>query len=474
MYHRERRLDPYTQKKELSIPHSIKGNRTVVLLASVALFAVLLVGAGISFGGGSVTKTFPCWSLLAHTTWFDPNHPHGFRTISVSQLDQNFLTLQVCNGGKDRKEFTIHGNIEKEDTLVVDFSPVGGPSSLHGFCNRGTIEWTDGNIWRRGLRLSELVAAGIQLADVAAGAIKSAHATHSSATDSSSTTTTSSIDSAAPTTSHAGSSHLIRIKAKTDEGVDEPVTRADMVSNQFLVNGYRQRFPGISILSEEREPPLPDILMTEPQSPAPSTASMILPDTLEPPTKILEGLQALGEGDPVFLVDDILVTIDPLDATKEFTEELLQFVTTQQCIVVNGRPIIGILHQPFVNGGATVAIAPLPTHTSPSEASPSRAAMASPPRVFGGVMDTNRVQRPIDKSSGRISGGKEEIVALSRSHSGNAEDIVAKYLPGYEALRAGGAGYKTLLVAAGQAGSYLHVTKSKLWDVCAADAFMVS
>ena len=79
MYHRERRLDPYTQKKELSIPHSIKGNRTVVLLASVALFAVLLVGAGISFGGGSVTKTFPCWSLLAHTTWFDPNHPHGFR-----------------------------------------------------------------------------------------------------------------------------------------------------------------------------------------------------------------------------------------------------------------------------------------------------------------------------------------------------------------------------------------------------------
>ena len=89
-------------------------------------------------------------------------------------------------------------------------------------------------------------------------------------------------------------------------------------------------------------------------------------------------------------------------------------------------------------------------------------------------MDTNRVQRPIDKSGGRISGGKEEIVALSRSHSGNAEDIVAKYLPGYEALRAGGAGYKTLLVAAGQAGSYLHVTKSKLWDVCAADAFMVS
>ena len=35
-----------------------------------------------------------------------------------------------------------------------------------------------------------------------------------------------------------------RIKARTDEGVAEPVTEADQRSNQVLVNGYRQRFPG--------------------------------------------------------------------------------------------------------------------------------------------------------------------------------------------------------------------------------------
>ena len=55
-----------------------------------------------------------------------------------------------------------------------------------------------------------------------------------------------------------------RIKARTDEGVAEPVTEADQRSNQVLVNGYRQRFPGLSILSEERTPPPSGPLLTEP------------------------------------------------------------------------------------------------------------------------------------------------------------------------------------------------------------------
>ena len=66
----------------------------------------------------------------------------------------------------------------------------------------------------------------------------------------------------------------------------------------------------------------------------------------------------------------------------------------------------------------------------------------------------------------------ESTVALSRSHGGGADDLVRRYLPGQTALPAGGAGYKALLVAAGKAGAYLHVTKSKLWDVCAPEAFM--
>ena len=206
---------------------------------------------------------------------------------------------------------------------------------------------------------------------------------------------------------------------------------------------------------------------------------MILPRSLAPPEQFAEALRALGEGDPVFPLggggrgnrkDDgngaVLVTIDPLDATKEFTEELLHFVTTQQCVVVGGRPILGILLQPFIKKKApTVAVAPAATASSSSSSSSSS-------RVFGGVPSAVNKAAAKDASSSSssssssfsaaeaeedeaASGAHGSVVTLSRSHAGEGEELVREYLPGHTALPAGGAGYKALLVAAGRAGAYL-------------------
>jgi len=48
-------------------------------------------------------------------------------------------------------------------------------------------------------------------------------------------------------------------------------------------------------------------------------------------------------------LSSVAVWVDPLDATKEFTEDLLQYVMVMLCVTVERKPTIGIIYSPFMD-----------------------------------------------------------------------------------------------------------------------------
>lgn len=116
----------------------------------------------------------------------------------------------------------------------------------------------------------------------------------------------------------------IRSKGKTKEGVLESVTTADFRSHCLMTETLKYNFPQLHIISEENVKECEKV-----------EESDLKPD-------VLANIQ-----DEYVDLNDVTVWIDPLDATKEYTEKLYDYVTTMVCVAVNGKPVIGVVHKPF-------------------------------------------------------------------------------------------------------------------------------
>lgn len=84
----------------------------------------------------------------------DPNHPNCQRIIEVAGKIASLTGTDGdpgCPPDGSGETWTLQGKI-KGNTILVDFSPKGGPSDLKGVYNETApagINWPDGNKWTK-------------------------------------------------------------------------------------------------------------------------------------------------------------------------------------------------------------------------------------------------------------------------------------------------------------------------------------
>lgn len=129
----------------------------------------------------------------------------------------------------------------------------------------------------------------------------------------------------------------VKVKGHTAEGAAEYVTAGDQKSHEIITRGLHSVWPELHCRSEEKDRP------DAGKSGAP------------PPSLVHKEVAKFVKRDEQVDMDNIVVWVDPLDATQEYTEggtdhTLLEYVMVMVCIVVNGKPIASVMHQPFTKG----------------------------------------------------------------------------------------------------------------------------
>ena len=202
-----------------------------------------------------------------------------------------------------------------------------------------------------------------------------------------------------------------------------------MLSHKAIVYGFKKLFPNLEVVSEEKD--RGDINLDNIE--VPSTKGSTLEHKLQ------------NFDDEILSYDEILVWVDPLDATQEYTENLQQYVTTMVCIAVHGKPVVGVIHQPFLGK----------THWA---------------WVAHGMSEELRMINAKSKKNSNLDAPR---IIVSRSHAGAVNETAQKaFGKKVKVFPAGGAGFKTLSVLKGEFDAYVHVTLIKKWDICAGNALI--
>lgn len=210
------------------------------------------------------------------------------------------------------------------------------------------------------------------------------------------------------------------------KGEFDPQTIADRAAQKCIITSLQKKFPAVKIVGEEEDySEIIEVAETEDDS-------NVLEQQCPPQLKD-------------FKEEEVVIWVDPLDGTREFTDGLIEHVTVLIGISHGGKPIAGVIHQPFYKPEDNSKIIG---------------------RTIWGVQGIGSFGYKPTKHEGLV-------ITTTRSHASQVNlDAITAMNP-CRITRAGGSGYKALLVLLGEADAYVYASKgTKRWDTCAPDAIL--
>jgi len=197
------------------------------------------------------------------------------------------------------------------------------------------------------------------------------------------------------------------------------------------------QFPNVMVIGEEDQDDLSGVEKIEGESQFEMDSSVLA-------SQVPESLKDVKE-------DQVVVWVDPLDGTTEYTQGFVEHVTVLIGIAVDGAAVAGVVHQPFFERREVAG-------TDASEAG----------RTVWGIVGLGAFG-----ISGQSAPEGQRIITTTRSHgTGIVAEAVDACQPS-SVLRVGGAGNKVLQLIDGQAHAYVFASPGcKKWDTCAPQAVL--
>ena len=220
-----------------------------------------------------------------------------------------------------------------------------------------------------------------------------------------------------------------------EKGINDLQTEADRSAEKCIVASLKAQFPGIVTVGEES---------------GKSTEIEVDPDWIEmdQSAEVLEACKDLNEDLHQIELKDVVVWVDPLDGTSEYTQGLLDHVTTLIGIGVKGVATAGVIHQPFYNY--------------------KEAAFVPRGHTMWGMIGLGAFGIMKTKSS-----PDGHIIVTTRSHGSGAVGEAVDACEPTEVVRVGGCGHKVALILQGKAHAYVFASPGcKKWDTAAPEAIL--